>query len=76
MEDWKFREGKEAFMLCRKSEMQWEGWPEQCVRTHAGIPQQCLGWMNKRGAAPGDKREREWGEEKRVIRAKAGLSRG
>lgn len=24
-------------------------WPE----THAGIPQQCLGWMKRRGAAPG-----------------------
>lgn len=32
-------------------------------RTHAGVPQQCLGWMNRRGAAPGAVRER--GGEKR-----------
>lgn len=24
-----------------------------CIKTHAGVPQQCLGWMNRRGAAPG-----------------------
>lgn len=43
------------------------------LRTHAGVPQQCLGWMNRRGAAPGAARERR-GEEKRFNRAKAGLS--
>lgn len=56
----------------------------RCIRTHAGVPQQCLGWMNRRGAAPGAMREREREreegareeEEKRVNRAKARSSAG
>lgn len=36
------------------------------IQTHAGVPQQCLRWMNRRGAAPGATREK-----KRVNRAKA-----
>lgn len=32
--------------------------------THAGIPQQCLGWMKRRGAAPGC--HEKGGEEKTI----------
>lgn len=31
------------------------------IKTHAGVPQQCLGWMNRKGAAPGAMRERKRG---------------
>lgn len=39
-------------------------WPE----THAGIPQQCLGWMKRRGAAPGC---HEKGEKRRQLNIRA-----
>lgn len=31
----------------------------QCIKTHAGIPQQCLGWMNRKEAAPSAMREKK-----------------
>lgn len=48
---------------------------QRCITTHAGVPQQCLGWMNRRGAAPGATKRERRGEEKRFNRAKAMLSR-
>lgn len=55
----------------------------RCIRTHAGVPQQCLGWMNRRGAAPGAMREREkerrgQGRKKRrgLTEPKPGRARG
>ncbi len=34
------------------------------LKTHAGIPQQCLGWMKRRGAAP--EYHEKGGEEKTI----------